>query len=719
MLTIRKFENVYGIKKLLHPELINGNTIIYAPNGVMKTSFADGLNDIANGVLPKDIFVNPPVDASFEIIEEGREVTAPSKGCLNLLLYRSNQKENDVFQDESISSLVMSPALKEKYKATLDQIASIKTTLNGWLSSEMLKEKKPTEEGTNILQKIIKPDLTIDLIKNIPDLSAFSSDYFPSLPYQIIFNDKTEALFSDKGFTDKCRDYQSSVNKQLDAKVFASGFGIAQLQETAAMLTKNNFFKARHKVVLNSLEPMGEKELSDYIAKAIADTYSSNEILQKFEEAKKVLEKNKQAKVLRDLISSDQKLLGELADPETLRKKIVFSVLAEHTSEIATYKTQLASLSDTLSKIIDEANKTKETWNKVLEMYNSRFVSNKLDVSISNQVEAVLGLRPARFVKKIKGTNIEATDSMLQRFSSGEKRALVILSLMYEVALKGTDNFTLVLDDVADSFDYKNKYAIIECLKDFSNKSNIQLVILTHNFDFYRSTKAAIGKKHLSNLFAYKSDEGVNLLLANQGFFDDYSYFNDWKHNGCYPDYLALIPLVRNLAQLKEGGGSEEYSVLTTYLHYSPKVETIDFLPLQKPFSECGTKIVAPLEANYWETLGQTIDKMITTPPKETDLRSKVIFGIFIRLANDRFMWNKYKIANSSDPSVTSDFNQSRELFELVKGDLTPEENSIVQTAMTIAPSFIHLNSFMYEPLIDVGGEKMVEIASALLKLNK
>jgi hypothetical protein len=53
-----------------------------------------------------------------------------------------------------------------------------------------------------------------------------------------------------------------------------------------------------------------------------------------------------------------------------------------------------------------------------------------------------------------------------------------------------------------------------------------------------------------------------------------------------------------------------------------------------------------------------------------------------------------------------------------VKGDLTSKESSIVQTAMTIAPSFIHLNSFMYEPLIDVGGEKMIEIAKKLISLN-
>ena len=144
----------------------------------------------------------------------------------------------------------------------------------------------------------------------------------------------------------------------------------------------------------------------------------------------------------------------------------------------------------------------------------------------------------------------------------------------------------------------------------------------------------------------------------------------------------------------------------------------MDFTLLQKPFEECEAKMAMPLEVNYWETLNQEIAEMITTPPKETDLRSKVIFGIYIRLANDRFTWNKYKAVYSSDPSVASDPNQSRELFELVQNDLTSEEKSVVQTTMTIAPSFIHLNSFMYEPLIDVGGEKMIAVTKDLVDLN-
>ena len=38
---ILKVKNAFGIKELRNASYIKGNTLLYAPNGVMKTSFAD------------------------------------------------------------------------------------------------------------------------------------------------------------------------------------------------------------------------------------------------------------------------------------------------------------------------------------------------------------------------------------------------------------------------------------------------------------------------------------------------------------------------------------------------------------------------------------------------------------------------------------------------------------------------------------------------------
>ena len=47
--------------------MIDGNTLIYAPNGVMKISFSDGFRNIINGDMPKDVFTNPNILSEFEL----------------------------------------------------------------------------------------------------------------------------------------------------------------------------------------------------------------------------------------------------------------------------------------------------------------------------------------------------------------------------------------------------------------------------------------------------------------------------------------------------------------------------------------------------------------------------------------------------------------------------------------------------------------------------
>lgn len=44
-----------------------------------------------------------------------------------------------------------------------------------------------------------------------------------------------------------------------------------------------------------------------------------------------------------------------------------------------------------------------------------------------------------------------------------------------------------VIDDIADSFDYKNKHAIIQYLQDISEEPRFHQIILAHNFDFFRT----------------------------------------------------------------------------------------------------------------------------------------------------------------------------------------------------------------------------------------
>lgn len=74
---------------------------------------------------------------------------------------------------------------------------------------------------------------------------------------------------------------------------------------------------------------------------------------------------------------------------------------------------------------------------------------------------------------------------MIDVLSRGELKALYILNIIFEIETRkqNAGHTVLIIDDIADSFDYKNKYAIIEYLKEISN-FKFRQIILTHNFDF-------------------------------------------------------------------------------------------------------------------------------------------------------------------------------------------------------------------------------------------
>jgi wobble nucleotide-excising tRNase len=109
-----------------------------------------------------------------------------------------------------------------------------------------------------------------------------------------------------------------------------------------------------------------------------------------------------------------------------------------------------------------------------------------------------------------------ARDSLLEALSTGEKKALYVLNIMFEVETRVKENreTLIVVDDIADSFDYQNKYAIIEYLKDIGQDPLFKQIIMTHNFDFFRTLESRL--VNYKNCFvATKSSKGISLKQAS------------------------------------------------------------------------------------------------------------------------------------------------------------------------------------------------------------
>ena len=144
--------------------------------------------------------------------------------------------------------------------------------------------------------------------------------------------------------------------------------------------------------------------------------------------------------------------------------------------------------------------------------------------------------------------------------------------------------------DIADSFDYRNKYAIIEYLRDISDVSHFSQIILTHNFDFFRTIQSRF--VHPSNCFmAFKTEKGL-LLDKAEGVTN--IFVKDWKKE-FFSDpkkKVASIPFIRNMIEYTRGPTDPEYTKLTSLLHWKPDTGTITIAP-------------APLTESYADTLRQ------------------------------------------------------------------------------------------------------------------
>ena len=121
-------------------------------------------------------------------------------------------------------------------------------------------------------------------------------------------------------------------------------------------------------------------------------------------------------------------------------------------------------------------------------------------------------------------------------------------------------------DDSADSFDYRNKYAFLQYLKDISDDGGFKLSIMTHNFDFFRTLESRF-IRHSYCLIASKNKGEVTLAQAT-GIRNVFA--NDWKL--CFftdmRKKIASIAFLRNLIEMTTGDKHPHYERLTSMLHW-------------------------------------------------------------------------------------------------------------------------------------------------------
>lgn len=717
-----KLEHCYGIKKL--EEVFDFSDfktfLIYAPNGVMKTSFAKTLKALSTGKNPCDQMDDTLTSVFDFLIDDSDEKISPDEICV---IEPYNEK---VFESgDKILTLLANDETRKEYFEIYNDIDFLKkATLSSLkkISGSSNYEAEINESFSSLGKKNIFE--TFDSV--LDDINSSKEEF--DFTYNHVFDSKGkvkdflgENMSLLEQYTQK---YEELINQSdFFGQNSDNIFGTTEASALNKSLEGDDYFVAGHKLLLKNHGEISERDsFLKIFDEEVDKIFNDDELKEIYKKIDKALEANAELKAFKKVIASKKTkhILPRLINYDLFRQEVWFSFLKQIEPGLVSLVELYNQKKPELEAIIQKAENDKPRWESAIKEFENRFVNMPFSVEINNVADAVLNEQTPSIDFKFKGKNIERTMLIKDVLSQGERRAFYLLNVIFEIKsrqLQGKKTL-FVIDDIADSFDYKNKYAIVEYLKDLSRDSNFYSIILTHNFDFFRTLRSRIlfGKhKRTHSFVAERFNDEITLVPAvNRNVINP---FANWRTgtNSNKKHLIACIPFVRNLIEFKDGHESGDYKLLTHILHQKELDEVnnikassdIYISDIEPIFDRTLSKIEFEFEDKDTTKITEVIDSVIAEIMSDQNsdtivLEDKIVLAIGIRLKSEEYILSTIPDIDPISGSQTGvligmykeKFHNKNEHIEAIK---------ILESVSIITPENIHLNSFMYEPILDMG----------------
>ena len=718
------FENCYGIRTLDAEFDFSRKrgSVIYAPNGMMKTSFAETFKDHSKNQATIDRVYSDRTTVRNITDQDQNEI--PADNILVVGPYDS------AYESNRVSTLLANNALRSDYDSILKELDRRLSDL-----MKKLRQISGVRSGLEDIYSTVFTRMPNNILRAFERIRTEVIEekehrILAGTKYNILFSERIVALLRDRGVEAALEQYTSNYEKLLSrSRFFRKGvFNHYDATEIARHLKNHGFFKAEHKVYLHSNEEEKkietEEELVNLINSELHTIFSDEELKESFERVDNKL-KTKELRSFREFLLDNQTLIPRLSSPELLKEDLLKSYLIVHRELFEDLMVEYDVGKKRIEEITREASEQATQWQDVINIYNRRF-SVPFKVGIENKEDVILKkITPNisfSFEDEQAVPRVVERDKLVGILSSGEQRALYILNIIFEVEARISEGIptVLVIDDIADSFDYKNKYAIVEYLNDMLMQERFRQIILTHNYDFYRTVWRRLG---LSGTNYHVSRTEVGVSIVNESMYRD--PFQRWKEMsntvGKRRAVIAMIPFVRNLAEYC--GYEKEYKRLTTVLHIKPNGEELVVGELLAIYSTVlnGQDFDIDLEESTLvvEVILETAREIAGEAELAFDLERKIILSIAIRLLAERFM-----IAEIDDMDWVKEIkkNQTSTLTKKYKEIMCdhPEKGAYIELMDRVSlmtPENIHLNSFMYEPILDMSSRHLCQLHTSLAEI--
>ena len=630
---------------------------------------------------------------------------------------------------DSVSTILADDTIRQSYEAIItshkNEITRITTNLSA-MSGISAKD----------IQSYLQMDFSLgddtDWFEIIDAVAEYFSkfEYVPELKdvqYSVVFNQQTQRVFEKQDFVNDAKAFVEMLSSLIaESKVLSAQFNDYNITEFGKSLEKNNLFSANHKILMSD-----GTEVTDYATwKKIVDNefdriYATPELNTLFSSMGKQFNANEAVRLLKDLIMSNRLIIAHLVDLNLMRKKLWSNYLLDADIDVAKIKAEFEAHKSEIANLNKQADEQQKHWIKVVDDFKYRF-KTPFDVSIQNGVNVVFKGKPARLVfTYVRGTERKekSKDELMSLLSVGEKRALYLLQILFDlekiksrIKLSGKKHL-IIADDVADSFDYTNKYAIVEYLKELTDNPFIDLLILTHNFDFYRTASSRLEINYDScfivqkisdselemKKFAYKSDFFKKGLLSK---IQDGKIGDDIEKQKIL---ISSIPFSRNICEYINEDAKVDF--FTSLLHI--KNDTMNILiddlwnVLQALFRTSALKSDTISKKPVVSVIFEIADAICASNETGVCLENKIMLSIALRLKAEIFLKG---ILLANGISLDCSRNQTREWIKRASSHLNPPQKELLEKTNLITPESIHINAFMYEPLIDVPNWQLIEL---------
>lgn len=714
--------NCFGIKSLNHEfKFSSGRQVhlIYAPNGTMKTSFAKTMKFLSEQSKEK------PCDQLCKENAVKYDLVADNNTVLKNNIFVVNG-DDDLDSSGSFVNFLASTELKTKYDDIYKKLTKEKESL--------ITKLKSSSQSADCEKEIVETFAQSDDDTIFSILERVNTEVNIGLPiFEFRYNDVFDTKGTVKVFLENHKanliEYIENYEKLLTESTLyrsagAHTFGTYKVAQLTQYVSDGIFFGVQHKIVLqDGTEVTTHGQLQKMISDEQDRILNDEKLRKSFEKITKAIDKNLELRGFKAVIESHPEWILEMLNYEAFRKKVWLGYLAK-TDIKPLFDSYIQIYNENKDKLLDvlrQAGQQQERWTDIIQLYNARF-HVPLKVSITNQRDIILKKEAAKlefsYIMEGQAPIITEKKELDKILSRGEKRAFIILQFLFEMEARKTigDDCILIMDDIADSFDYQNKYAIVEYIKDLAERGNnkFYMLIMTHNYDFYRTVSSRLGLFQNNLWMVERAIDGKVTLETGQ--YKGNIYANAFiGHDDNDKIFISMIPFVRNLIEYTKGESVPEYITLTDCLHMKDNTMSITESQVLDILNDYtlgkGLKRIKTINKVY-NLIMDTADAISSeATPDPVLIENKIVLSIAIRHLAEQYMHEKIIASGEDEASLIVSGNQTGRWTGLYKNACPIDRNKdIIERVNMMTPELIHINSFMFEPLIDMSIYHLIKL---------